>query len=271
MNASAGRNTATKFISSTRIDANQEFSPDGRKIVFGSDRSGKAAIWVCNSDGSNLRQLTSDVAGSPRWSPDGQQIAFDSVFDGNYDVCVISAEGGQWRRLTTEPSSDSQPAWSRDGKWIYFNSNRSGQEQIWKLPSGGGEAVQVTERGGYSPMPSPDGKFIYYAKKRGIVGIWRVPAAGGEESLVLDQHGAGLGKHWTVTDEGIYFVSVKDPTHPLVEFFRFATGKLSQVAVLERPIHPTTRGISVSPDKRWLLSTQMERYGGDIMLVENFR
>lgn len=268
----AERTPATKFISSTWNDSNPLFSPDGRKILFASNRSGKASLWICDSDGSNPRLLTSDSAGSADWSPDGQQIAFDSLIDGSNDVCVVSAEGGNWRRMTTGLSTDSFPVWSRDGRWIYFNSNRSGQEQIWKLPSGGGEAVQVTQQGGYLPFTSPDGKFIYYAKKRGIAGIWRVPAAGGEESFVLNQHEAGLlGKHWTVTDEGIYFVSVKDPAHPLVEFFSFATGKVSQVSVLERPIHPNVRGLSVSPDKRWLLVTQVDRWGSDIMLVENFR
>jgi Tol biopolymer transport system component/DNA-binding winged helix-turn-helix (wHTH) protein len=262
-----------KFITSSRLDVNAEFSPDGRKIAFASDRSGKWAIWVCDSDGLNPRQLTSDVnePGGPRWSPDGQQIVFDGIFGGSQDVCVIGAEGGQWHRLTTEPSSDSNPFWSRDGQWIYFNSNRSGKEQIWKLPSAGGEAVQVTEQGGYLPIASPDGKFIYYGKRRNGPGIWRIPVGGGKESLVLDQHGAGYGKHWTVTDEGIYFVTTEDLSKPVLEFFSFATGKVSRVAVLERPVSLAMRGLSVSPDKRWLLSTQMERFGGDIMLVENFR
>jgi Tol biopolymer transport system component/DNA-binding winged helix-turn-helix (wHTH) protein len=262
-----------KFITSTRLDVNAEFSPDGRKIAFASDRSGEWALWVCDSDGSNPRQLTSDIdqAASPRWSPDGQQIVFDGIFGGSQDVCVIGAEGGQWRRLTTEPASDSMPCWSRDGQWIYFNSNRGGKEQIWKLPSAGGEAVQVTRQGGYLPIASPDGKFIYYGKRRDGPGIWRIPVGGGKESFVLDEHGAGYGKHWTVTDDGIYFLTTEDPAKPVLEFFSFKTGKVSRVAALERIVSLAFRGLSVSPDKRWLLSTQIERYGGDIMLVENFR
>lgn len=273
LSAPAGRKPPTKFISSTKFDNNQEFSPDGRKIAFSSNRSGKWALWVCDSDGANLRQLTADVnePGSPRWSADSQQIAFDAVFEGNPDICVINAEGGKWHRLTTETSADSMPSWSQDGEWIYFNSNRSGKEQIWKLPAAGGTAVQVTQQGGYSPVASPDGKFVYYAKKRGAAGIWRVPVTGGEEAFVLDQHGAGLGKHWTITQDGIYFVSVEAPAHPLIRYFSFATGKVSQVAVLEQPIRQAMRGITVSPDKRWLLSTQINQSGSDIMLLENFR
>ena len=50
------------FITSTRMDANPQFSPDGKRIVFTSgrlNRSGSYEIWVCDSDGSNAEQLTS--------------------------------------------------------------------------------------------------------------------------------------------------------------------------------------------------------------------
>src|SRR5205823_1490863 len=77
-----------KFSSSTRNDADPQFSPDGRKIVFISDRSGSAEIWVCNRDGSHALQVTSvggPATGTPRWSPDGEHIVFDSRPDGNWD------------------------------------------------------------------------------------------------------------------------------------------------------------------------------------------
>lgn len=131
--------------------------------------------------------------------------------------------------------------------------------------------MQVTQQGGYLPIASLEGKFIYYGKRRNGPGIWRIPIGGGEESFVLDQHGAGFGKHWTVTDEGIYFVTTEDLANPVLEFFSFATDKVAKVTALERIVNRAMRGISVSPDKRWLLSTQMERFNGDIMLVENFR
>ena len=64
---------AARLISSTRDDLLPDFSPDGTKIAFGSDRSGHHEIWVCERDGSNPVQLTSDVGSlttDPHWSPD---------------------------------------------------------------------------------------------------------------------------------------------------------------------------------------------------------
>jgi eukaryotic-like serine/threonine-protein kinase len=118
----------TLLIASTQRDQEAQFSPDGKKIVFSSDRSGTSAIWVCDRDGLNAVELASDAStlGSPRWSWDSRWIAFDSPKAGNVDIYVISADGGPVRRLTAGPSNNIRPSWSKDGRWIYFGSNRSG-------------------------------------------------------------------------------------------------------------------------------------------------
>jgi Tol biopolymer transport system component/DNA-binding winged helix-turn-helix (wHTH) protein len=126
--------TPAGLIASTLGDNGPSYSPDGRKIVFASNRSGDFGIWVCDHDGTNLMQLVErgpHLTGTPRWSPDGRWIAFDSRSsdsgkEGNADIYVTGAEGGQPRRLTAEVSEDVAPSWSRDGKWVYFGSTRSG-------------------------------------------------------------------------------------------------------------------------------------------------
>src|SRR5262249_38633714 len=151
----------TEFASSTRNEDNPQFSADGRKIAFTSDRSGNVEIWVCNSDSSHAVQVTSmggPPAGMPRWSPDGQRIAFDANPDGNWDIFVVSASGGKPRQLTNQPSSEAIPSWSHDGKWVYF-CLQTGQFQVWKVPAEGGKAVQVTRKGGLVAFESPDGRF----------------------------------------------------------------------------------------------------------------
>jgi len=209
-NSSGQRPPPTKLIASTEFDGSQQFSPDGKRIVFASGRSGTIEIWVCDSDGSNARQLTflgGRGAGTPRWSPDSRQIAFDASPEGNSDIFVVSAEGGRPRRLTTETSSDGVPSWSQDGKWIYFKSDRTGAWQTWKMPSEGGRAVQVTKRGGYAAFESMDGKTLYYAKGLEVPGLWQVPVEGGEETRVIEQLGAFLWGYWAVVEGGIYFTT----------------------------------------------------------------
>ncbi len=272
--ADGRQNSPTRLISSTRQDHSPQFSPDGKKIVFASDRSGSDEIWVCESDGSHPTQLTffeGPVNGTPRWSPDGQQIVFDARPAGNADIYVARAEGGKPRPLTQEPSHDVMPSWSRDGRWVYFCSNRSGAYQIWKTPSAGGQAIQVTKQGGFEAFESPDGELLYYTKGRGPGGIWQMTVAGGEERQAPELLGAGYWRYWAVQEEGVCFVAPVASARPVIKFFSFAMRRVTQLGVLERDPLQEPPGLTVSPDGRWVLYAQADQSISDIMLVENFR
>src|SRR5262249_39113338 len=104
VNRIQGRNTVpTRLIPSTGDDLDPHISPDGKRVAFASTRTGIAEIWVCDSDGSKLQQVTSHsgpaMAGTPRWSPDGQEIAFDFDPDGHPDIYVVNPGAGRPRRL----------------------------------------------------------------------------------------------------------------------------------------------------------------------------
>lgn len=270
------RASPIKWISSSRSDRLAEFSPDGKRIAFESERSGTLHVWVCEADGSNPIQLTSmgGSPSSPDWSPDGRQIAFDARAEVNNDdirhIYVMNAEGGPPRRITTGTSYDGMPSWSRDGRWINFASNRNGAFQVWKVPVEGGEAVQVTKNGGFRACESPDGKYLYYSKFIDTSGLWRMPVEGGEESLILDQLQAGYWEAWAVVDRGIYFINPESKPNATIEFFSLATRRVTRIASLEKPVsnNPT---LVISPDERWILYSQLDQIAGDIMLVENFR
>jgi hypothetical protein len=137
------------------------------------------------------------------------------------------------------------------------------------MPASGGTAVQVTRKGGDLGVESPDGKFVYYAKYPEPPSLWKVPVDGGEETQVLESL-ANSGT-FAVADEGIYFIPRSSPPTS-IQFFSFGTGKIKQIATIEKPV---SNGLSVSagPDgrSRWILYTQVDREGSDLMLVENFR
>jgi len=263
-------------IGSTREDYSPDFSPDGKRIVFASDRSGYLEIWVSNTDGSNTEQLTtlaSQRSGTPRWSPNGQNIAFDSLAAGNNDIWMVGAEGGAPQQLTTEPSNDARPSWSRDGRWIYFRTDRSGTQQIWKMPSTAPykPAIQVTRNGGYEAFESFDGKLLYYIKPR--EGLWSVPVAGGTEVSVLKDV---WHSHWRLAESGIYFLdfttslSSNSPAPIPLRFYSFTSHKLQTVYTLQKNVNRSIPGLAVTPDGRWILWSQIDNQGSDLTLVENF-
>ncbi len=259
----------TKFIFSTRVDGAAQFSLDGKKIVFDSNRTGSSEIWVCNNDGSNAVQLTSlgSNCGSPRWSPDGKRVAFDSNVDGQWEIYVINIDGGKPKRATSNPASDDVPSWSHDGKWIYFASNRSGDQQVWKIPASGGEAVPVTHKGGYQPLESPDSQWVYYTKDDGAASsLWKIPRDGGDETQVLESVDA---RAFAPVEEGIYFIPGADSaSRYFIQFFNFATKKIRSITTIKKPIDLY---LSVSPDGGWILYSQIDQMDSDLMLVENFQ
>jgi len=264
---------STMFASSTQPDGNPNFSSDGKKIAFVSERSGQHEIWSCNDDGSGLIKLTSlaTFSGSPRWSPDGQQIAFDSLpkESGTRDIYVISSQGGAPRRLTTEDDYDDMiPSWSKDGQWIYFTSKRSGDWQVWKTPAFGGDPVQVTKQGGYMAFEASDGN-VYYAKSPTASGIWTVPVNGGNEVPVL-QSVAGYWANWAVARDGIYYIEPETKKGAAIEYYNFTTRRITEVAPLGK-VALSWFGFAVSPDGQTALYTRTDHEGSDIMLVENFR
>jgi len=191
---------------------------------------------------------------------------------GNADIYVINAEGGLARRLTTEPSADEVPSWSHDGRWIYFRSNRSGEYQIWKAPADGGEAVQVTKKGGFAALESPDGQDLYYVKFRQPA-IWKMLVKGGDETLILNGFNPQFWGYWAVRERGLYFVHEDDTGVLAIEFYDFATRRVTQLAPLDKnkwtPLALT--GFTVSPDGQTILYVQQDGDESDIILVDNFR
>ena len=138
------------------------------------------------------------------------------------------------------------------------------------MPASGGRAVQVTKHGGFAAFESADGTSVYYSKGLHAAGLWKVPANGGEETAVLDFPNNPLWGYWALANTGIYFVTLDSSTRPALKFFSFRTNRTSHVMALDRLPVSHDAGLAISPDGRWLLYTQEDSRGSDIILVDNF-
>ena len=89
------------------------WSPDGRQILFVSERDGNSEIYVMDSSGNNQVRLTQNdkTDKQPVWSPDGKNIAFVSDLDGDYDIFIMNSKGEDQKRLTNNDASDLSPSW----------------------------------------------------------------------------------------------------------------------------------------------------------------
>jgi Tol biopolymer transport system component len=272
--SSVADRTPKKLIASQWNESAPDYSPDGRRILFVSGRSGLETVWLSGAEGENPVQLVSFAATlanmAKPWSPDGRRIAFTSNEAGNWDIYLVDAEGGRPQRVTHEPSAEVAATFSRDARWIYFSSDRTGRVEIWRMPAAGGPAVQVTRNGGFYVQESRDSRFLYYsgATERGI---WRVPVDGGEETLVLRDPGELSG--WKLSRTGIYYATAHSLAVAGDEYrIRFLDVESGRTETLFRTTGLAGHwNLAVSPDENWILYTEFPFAPSELVLVENFR
>ena len=143
--------------------------------IYGSDPAqmlGRFDIYLVNSDGSGLTQLTDDAgddAGNdfnPSWSPDGQSIVFISDRDGDSDIYTVNADGAGLTRLTHSREHEMFPNWSPDGQRIMFQVWPAGSDlEIHLMNADGSDRTRMhpnAEIGSYHSFPvfSPDWQSI---------------------------------------------------------------------------------------------------------------
>lgn len=167
------------------------WSPDGKQIAFASSRDGDDEIFVMNSDGSGVAQLThnDDIRDfATAWSPSGKQILFQSDRDGNTEFYVMNADGSGVTRLTDNPASDEgdHAGWSPSGKQIVFSSRRDGDDlDLFVMNADGSGVTQLTQNDfseDDDPVWSPNGKQIAFHSTRD----------GDEEIFVMNADGSGV-------------------------------------------------------------------------------
>ncbi|HVJ04864.1 MAG TPA: S9 family peptidase [Candidatus Saccharimonadales bacterium] len=162
---------------STRLIGGSAWSPDGSRVAFISNISGRNNLWTVPSTGGWPTQLTiSDQRqASPAWSPDGKWIAFMSDKDGNelWDIFLVSPQNGEVTNLTASPdSADEAPAWSPNGRTLAYMTKRktSPSFEIDLIDIASRRTTHITRNsppqlGNMSPLWSPDGKFIAYTQQ----------------------------------------------------------------------------------------------------------
>jgi len=171
-------------------------------ISFTSNRSGNFDIYVVDTNGENLRNLTNHPARELEhaWSPDGRFLAYVSNRDGDFKIYVMDTRTGEHRRLTDHHEREWAPAWSPNGKWIAFVSGSHEfipgvkfkiTSHIYRIDANGANLVQLTDQGkNLRPAWSPDNKqiaFVSYHRGEDRKGLYIMDADGRKLRRVNDQ------------------------------------------------------------------------------------
>jgi Tol biopolymer transport system component len=162
------RRTMTRFTFDRRRETWPVWSPDGRQIAFGSNRSGIYQLYRKDARGGNAEQAiaSSGAAKVPSdWSPDGRYLLYsDNDLNDADDISAWPLSGDPKPiPVVSTPFNEQSGQFSPDGKWIAYQSNESGRFEIYvqAFPASGGK-WQVSTAGGRSPRWRADGKELFY-------------------------------------------------------------------------------------------------------------
>jgi Tol biopolymer transport system component/imidazolonepropionase-like amidohydrolase len=187
---------AVRITSGPAYDAQPRFSPDGTRIAFASDRGGMENLWICDLEGKNARQISTEkdsTVSGPAWSPDGDYLVgrkrlTDASSIGTVELWMWHIKGGSGVQLTKK---DEQPdaadvSFGKDGRFVYFSArdarykyDRNVNEGIWqikRLDRWNGQTLPVTGEfgGGATPAISPDGSEMAYVRRIRAVTVLEV-------------------------------------------------------------------------------------------------
>ena len=185
-----------KLTDSPGYDAEATVSPDGKKIIFTSERDGDLDLYSMDIDGKNIKRLTDAVGydGGAFYSPDSKSIVYRRstpttpaevtryksllaqhlVVPTVFEIWVMNADGTNKRQITKLAGGSFAPFFTKDGKKIIFCTNyfatdprkRNFDLALINLDGTGLERVTFNETFDGFPMFSPDGKKIVFASNR---------------------------------------------------------------------------------------------------------
>ena len=256
---------------------NPDYSPDGKRIVFVSSRSGTPELWMTDADGGNLKQLTRlgpQRPGVPHWSPDSRHVAFFVYMGTEPQTYVIDAAEDlpNPRQMTHEVPGCSLPTWSRNPKFLYCSRRIGGSElQLYRVPAENGATGKSDMEPlfeGKSATETSDGRLLYIKSDR--PGLFARSLAGDlranpEESLVEDIRGP-IG-YFVPVEQGVYYTGQDlQRRYTGLRFFDYARRKSVEVA--PSSITGPVNSLTVTRDGSRLVYTRNPKDGIDLSLIQ---
>jgi Tol biopolymer transport system component len=155
-----------KLTAHDSTDSAPAWSPDGRWVAFNSERDGRPAIFLIDSDGNGLRKIPLDESVSnynPQWSPGSDKIVYyTEKGDSRDQIFITDLDGSNPQNITSDTLHNYFPSWTQDNKIIYTMDLKNGNSRIIRCNPSGGRKEWLQRIESYYARVSPDGIAIAY-------------------------------------------------------------------------------------------------------------
>jgi eukaryotic-like serine/threonine-protein kinase len=159
------RETLTRLTIEGSLNNNPNWTPDGGRIIFGSNREGakgSGAFWQLADGSGGAERLTDAPSSAGSWSSAGRVLVFDTS-DPATGRDIYTLQPGGRQPLIRTPFNEGSPTFSADGRWLAFASDASGRSEIYVQPyPGPGGRLQISTGGGTEPVWSRNGRELFY-------------------------------------------------------------------------------------------------------------
>jgi len=162
--------TSRQLTRSLALDRQPAYSPDGRLVVFSSNRTGNLDLWLLDRESRALRQLTDDAAQDwdPGFSADGRRVLFSSSRGGSLEIWSIDLDGSNARQLSADGVNAENPTMTPDGRWVVYSSGNPRQPGLHRVRPDGSQAARITSGTHSLPEVSPDGRWALFVATTGL-------------------------------------------------------------------------------------------------------
>ncbi len=190
-------------------DSSPDLSPDGKTIVFTSERKGWWKIWKKDLVSGYVTQLTdaSSAEYAPTWSPDGSKIMFTSGRSGNADLYVMNPDGSKLTNMTNSSTQEAWADWGSDG-FVYFSRPVNGNHKLVRMKPDGSQLEILTDRNSNDLMPrlSPDEqKLLFYSDRDGNLEVYTMNLASKEITRLTNHPLQDIRGDWSSDGKKIVF------------------------------------------------------------------
>lgn len=259
------------FLESTFVDRSPAYSPDGREIAFISDRTGRRQLWVSDSAGEKPVEWTQTVEAdfwTPAWSPDGSRLVFTGAGPSGLNQLFVADHASRTAVRVTDDALDYAGAvWSNDGTYLYAAAtSEDSPSTLYRVLATGGTPEKIADGYDYVTGIDPSGQGLYVGRR----------ARRNQTELLYLQLSTGRSTHlatmnfledaW-VTRDGLYYLDRRgeEPLAPVALHFRTHAGAARLVQEYSKP---PGRGLSVSADGRFAITTRVVPPSSDLFLLD---